>query len=104
MTIKHIVLLALKPSLSKQDIHTLMTALSDLQHSIPEIQSFTWGENNSHENLHQGFLHGFTMEFKNQTDRDAYIAHPEHVKIAQNVITPALIDGFNSVVVFDYEG
>lgn len=102
MTIKHIVLLPFKSSLSKNDIEQIMLALANLKNDIPQIMSFSWGENNSPENLHRGYLHGFVMEFKNDTDRKIYLDHPAHVKIAQEIILPALVDGINSPIVFDY--
>lgn len=102
MTIKHIVLLPFKPSLSKIDIENIMLSMAGLKTVIPQIISFSWGENNSPENLHRGYLHGFIMEFKDPADRQIYLEHPEHIKIATEVILPALIDGVNSPVVFDY--
>jgi hypothetical protein len=102
MPIRHIVLLSFKPSLSKIEIEKVMLAFGDLKKVIPQIMSFTWGENNSPENLHKGFLHGFVMEFKNHTDRQMYLEHSEHIRLAQEMILPALVDGANSVIVFDY--
>ncbi len=103
MTIKHVVLLGFKPELSQIEIEGVMQAIGDLRKSIPEIMSFSWGENNSIENLHQGYKHGFIMEFKDQNDRKKYVEHPVHVKVAQEIVMPA-IGGIDSVVVFDYEG
>lgn len=102
MTIKHIVLLPFKSSLSKNDIEKVMLAIADLKKHIPQVMSFSWGENNSPENLHRGYLHGFVMEFKNDEDRKIYLEHPVHVKVATEIILPALVDGINSPVVFDY--
>lgn len=102
MTIKHIVLLPFKPSLSKNEIEKIMLAIGALKKEIHQIVSFSWGENNSPENLHRGYLHGFVMEFKNNKDREIYLEHPLHIKIAQEIILPALVDGINSPIVFDY--
>jgi len=102
MPIKHIVLLPFKPSLSKNEIKKIMLSLSDLKKDIPQIMSFSWGENNSPENLHRGYLHGFVMEFKDEHDRKIYLEHPAHIKVAQEKVLPALVDGVNSPLVFDY--
>lgn len=102
MTIKHIVLLPFKSSLPKAEIEKIMMSLADLKNMIPQIMSFSWGENNSPENLHRGYLHGFIMEFKNDIDRKIYLEHPLHIKAAQEIILPALVDGANSPIVFDY--
>ena len=79
-----------------------MNAVADLKKVIPQIMSFSWGENNSPENLHRNYLHGFVMEFKNEFDRKIYLEHPEHIRVAQEFILPALVDGVNSPIVFDY--
>jgi hypothetical protein len=103
MTIRHIVLLPFKSSLSQQDITKIMETFSTLKNIIPQILSFSWGANNSPENLHQGYLHGFCMEFKNDLDRKIYLEHPEHIKLAQELIHPALDTNVGSPIVFDYE-
>lgn len=79
-----------------------MLSLADLKKEIPQIMSFSWGENNSIENLHRGYLHGFVMEFKDETDRKIYLEHPAHVKLVQEILLPALTEGVNSPIVFDY--
>src|SRR5579871_4225564 len=102
MTIKHIVLLPFKSSLSKHEIETIMLSLGELQKTIPQILSFSCGENNSPENLHQGYLHGFIMEFKNESDRAIYLDHPLHVKLVKDVLLPAFSEN-RSALVFDYK-
>ena len=102
MTIRHIVLLPFKKSLLKQDIEQVMTAIGDLKKSIPQILSFSWGENNSIEHLEQGYFHGFVMEFKDEEARGIYLNHPEHVRVVQSRILPALEGGAGSALVFDY--
>ncbi len=100
MPIKHIVLFPFKSSFSKNEIEQVMLAIKNLMKTIPEIVSFSWGENNSPENLHRGYMHGFVMEFKNAHDRKIYLEHPAHAKLVQEIILPAMADG---PLVFDYE-
>jgi len=102
MTIRHLVLLPFKTSLSQKEVTKIMEQFGQLKNIISEISSFSWGANNSPENLHQGYLHGFMMEFKNETDRKTYLEHPAHIKLAQELIHPALVKGVLPVV-FDYE-
>jgi hypothetical protein len=102
MPIRHIVLLPFKPSLSKAEIEQIMLSLAKLKDDIPQILSFSWGANNSPENLHRGYLHGFVMEFKDDIHRKIYLEHPLHIRIAQEIVLPALVDGVNSPLVFDY--
>ena len=100
--INHIVLLSFKSALSEAEINTILEALRNLANIIPEIKSFKAGINCSPEGLHRGFLHGFIMQFENGISRDIYLNHPEHKKVASELVIPALQDGLNSVVVFDF--
>jgi hypothetical protein len=100
--IKHIVLLKIKQDLSPAAIQSVFIAMDDLRNTIPEIIAFSWGPNNSPEGLNRDYNYGFTMEFKTLTDRDLYLSHPEHVRVATTIILPALTDGINSALVFDY--
>lgn len=102
MTIKHIVLFSFKPSLSKTEIEEIILAIGDLKKKIPQVLSFSWGKNNSPENLHRGYSYGFLMEFKNAIDRKIYLEHPEHIKIVQDFFLPAIVEGGISPLVFDY--
>ena len=99
MPIKHIVLLPFKASLSKNEIEKVMQSLADLKKDIPQVMSFSGGENNSTENLHQGYLHGFSMEFKDKLDRQTYLDHPAHDKLVKEILLPTLNA---SPIVFDY--
>jgi hypothetical protein len=101
MSIKHIVLLPFKLTLSKDEVEKVMLSLAELKNSIPQIMSFSWGENTSPENLHGGYLHGFIMEFRDERDRKIYLEHQQHIKIAQEVVLPALKEGAKPIV-FDY--
>jgi hypothetical protein len=101
--IRHIVLLAFKKNLAEKNIQFVFSELDHLKQIIPQILTYTWGCCESPENLHKGFLHGFVMEFSTEADRDFYLTHPEHVRVAKDVIFPALENGFESVIVFDYK-
>lgn len=101
MSIRHIVLIPFKSSLSRHDIEKIMFSLAELKKEISQILSFSGGENHSIENLHQGYLHGFVMEFKDETDRLIYLEHPAHVKWVNEILKPAL-DEKKPPVVFDY--
>lgn len=100
--IKHIVLLTFKSTVTSSQIHEVFTQLADLQKVIPAIKHFSFGENCSPENLNKGFQHGFIMEFDDAQGRDAYLEHPAHVNLAQNLIIPLLEDSLESALVFDY--
>lgn len=101
--INHIVFLQFKSQLSDADIQLVFQALGTLVTKVPGILHYSYGKNCSHEHLDKGFLHGFVMQFANQQTRNAYIDHPEHRRVATEVIHPALERGLDSVVVLDYE-
>jgi hypothetical protein len=100
--IKHIVLLAFKKNLSSQQIQAILNALHELRNVIPEIASFSSGPNQSPEGLNKEYTHAFIMEFNNAAERDIYLNHPEHQRVASEIVIPALEDGINSVIAFDY--
>ena len=101
--IKHIVILQFIPTLSNAEIKAIMDQLSSLKSLIPSIQYFSYGENCSSEQLNKGFNYAFTMDFLDEVGRNAYLNHPEHIRIAQEVILPVLVNGFESVLVVDYK-
>ena len=101
--VRHIVLLKFKKKMTSHKINLIFKKLAELQLIIPIIKSFSWGKYESHEALNQGFTHCFIMEFKNQKDRDQYLAHPAHIKFAVKTIFPVLESKLKSLIVFDYE-
>ena len=101
--IKHIVLLQFKSGIDSKIINEVLNKLGNLRYtSIPQIEKFIYGENNSPEQLNKNFNYGFIMEFKSNYDRDVYLSHPDHQNLASIEILPLLQDGGNSVVVLDF--
>jgi hypothetical protein len=96
--IKHIALLKFKDGTSEQQIEKVFADLMDLSETVPGIEDYVSGANNSPEGQNQGYTHGFVMTFENAAARDAYIPHPEH----QRFMTAAM-PHIDSVVVFDFE-
>ncbi len=54
-----------------------------LKSKIAEIQALEWGRNVSPEGKAQGHTHCFFITFKNEGDRDTYLAHPDHMAFGQ---------------------
>lgn len=100
--IRHIVLLPFKQSLSDTQCLAILKKLGELKEHIPQIHSFSYGKNNSQEQLDRGYTFGFVMEFLNEEDRQIYLDHPLHIDYANNTLIPQCIDGINSPIVFDY--
>lgn len=103
MTVRHIVLFKLKPSLSDEDTKYIMESLGDLKNEIPQILSYTWGKNNTIEDLDKGYTHGFVMDFKNEEDRKTYLDHPALAKYGSEILAPALAEDKDFALVFDYK-
>jgi hypothetical protein len=64
---------------------------------VPGILDYSWGANNSPEGLSQGFTHAFVMTFRDVAARDAYLPHPAHEKVKQQILPHV-----EAVIVFDY--
>ena len=102
--IKHLVLLKVAAEfVNSSELSVAIQALADLKNqAIPQIQSFAAGHNNSSEGLSREYNYGFVMEFANNFDRDYYLNHSEHRRIASQMLLPLLSDGINSVLVVDF--
>lgn len=98
--INHIVMFKFESRYSESEIEAALNQLAVLQ---TMMLSFSLGKNMSPEHLNQGFTHAFVMTFRDAQIRDAYLEHPEHKRIATEVLIPMLEDGINSVIVVDYE-
>lgn len=95
----HVVSFKFKSTATPEDIKKVEEAFQTLKKKISQIESLEWGTNVSKENFDKGFTHCFILTFKNQTDRDAYIHHPEHqafVKIGMPVIEDVFVIDFES--------
>jgi hypothetical protein len=101
LMIQHIVLLKLKPATTEAQKSALLEGLVALQreNKISGIESVVGGDNNSPEGKGNGFDWGFVMTFVDAAARDAYLPHPEHKALGQNLLRPIVDD----VLVFDCE-
>ncbi|CAM5770767.1 stress responsive protein [Labrys miyagiensis] len=100
--IRHIVLANLRSNLSKAEADSLFAALAGMKAEIPGIIAFSAGANNSPEGIDRGHTHGFTVDFVDAAARDAYLPHPHHVKVAQQLVA-ATQGGVDGILVLDYE-
>lgn len=113
--VKHIVLFHYSPSTTptqRQEIedrfHALAASLRDGEPYIIGIES---GPQNSHENHHQGFEHGFIVTFKSEGDRNYYVGTPliqnpqfydaKHEEF-KKFVGPHLDQNTPNVLVFDF--
>ncbi len=96
--ILHVVLIKPKPALDPEALRALRVVLDALPQRIPGIRSYHFGPNISPEELGRGYEYGFVMEFEHAAARDAYLPHPEHVKVH-----PLMDEVAAEVLVFDIE-
>jgi hypothetical protein len=89
--------LKVKAEVAAADSQRMMQELRQLKEQIPEIQELTCGLNTSNRN--QGFTHGLLVRLQSKSDLEAYLAHPEHQRVASQHIRPIVED----VIVVDYE-
>jgi hypothetical protein len=100
--IRHVVLANLRSDLSAADIDTLSTAIRTMETEIPGIVAVAIGANNSPEGLDRGHSHGFTVDFVDAAARDAYLPHPDHVKVGKQLVA-ATQGGVEGILVLDFE-
>jgi len=97
--LRHVVSLKYKEDATREQVRGAVQEFIDLQHKIPAIIGFEWGENNSPEGKSKNFTHCFTLTFRDEEGREAYLAHAAHLALVERV-GPLLAD----VLVMDYWG
>ena len=96
--VKHIALLKFKEGTAQEQIDKVFEQLMDLSETIPGIEDYVSGPNNSPEGKSEGYTHGFIMTFEDVTARDAYLPHPEHKRFQAEALPYV-----ESVIVLDFE-
>jgi hypothetical protein len=100
--IRHVVLINFKPELDDTAVSLALNSVVKLKDKIDGILAVTAGANNSPENLEKGYRHGFVVDFRDAASRDAYLPHPEHVKVGKALVEAAQ-GGTAGILVFDYD-
>ena len=76
--LRHVVLFGLKPGVSEAQANELAARFRALKDSVPGVEAFEWGVDNSPEGISRGHTHCFTLTFASEAARDAYLPHPKH--------------------------
>ena len=100
--IRHIVLCRFRPSVKAAEIEAVFDELAALRNHLPGIVAASFGANVSPEGLHQGFAHGFTIDFADAAGRDAYLVDAAH-KTAGGHLVALLEGGRDGLIVVDLE-
>ncbi|HUY90846.1 MAG TPA: Dabb family protein [Pirellulales bacterium] len=95
--LRHVVLYKFKPEVSNSQLQEVIDAFAGLPAKIDTIIGFEHGVNVSPEGKSEGFTHCFTVTFRDEAGRDAYLKHPAHLAYV-NVVR----DRREKVIVFDY--
>ncbi len=96
--VKHLGVFQFNPDVSENEIQSCLTALRGMVGQIDGLQEVLCGPYDSPEGLNDGFTHGFVMTFDCAASRDAYLPHPNH-EVVKDQILPRL----ERVIVFDFE-
>lgn len=97
----HVVLFRFRRDLPEGAVESVFEALRALPEAIAGLREFQGGADHSSEGLAQGFTHGFTMLFESEAARDAYLPHPAHQAVVEQLL-PMLEGGLAGVVAFDF--
>lgn len=103
MGIRHIVLLAFKEGTTLEKISSIATALRECCQKISGVNFGHFCNYKSVSNNPKRFTHYFFIDFIDEHSRDAYLQNDEHIRIAKEMIIPALANGLESLLVFDHE-
>jgi quinol monooxygenase YgiN len=94
--LRHFVFLEIKDEANA--IETIKASLAELSKKTKGCVDFQFGKCQGDNDSH----HYFFMDFVDEDSRDVYLSHPEHVKVATEIIIPRLERGLESATVFDY--
>lgn len=97
----HVVLFRFRSDLPEGAVEDVFQTLRSLPQTIAGLREFQGGVYHSSEGLSQGFTHGFTMLFDDEAARDAYLPHPAHQAVVEQLV-PMLEGGLTGVVAFDF--
>jgi hypothetical protein len=98
--ILHCVFIRFKSALAAAEKQELYDAIATLRNVVPGILDLKAGPNVSLEGLNGGFLDGFVATFESPEARDAYIAAPDHIAVAERLIAAA-DGGLSGLIVYD---
>ena len=78
--IVHIVLLQTKAEVKDEEISAALEQVRGLQQSIPGLTAVQAGKSS-----YQGYTYGFVMQFVDAEHLKAYISHPAHQRVAEEL-------------------
>ncbi|ATN33453.1 stress responsive protein [Rhizobium sp. ACO-34A] len=98
--IQHNVFLRFKAATQAAEKEAIYDAIAALKEVVPGMIDVKFGANVSPEGLNGGYLDGFVVTFEDETVRDYYLRHPDHIAVGERIVR-ATDGGLSGVLVFD---
>jgi quinol monooxygenase YgiN len=100
VTVKHLVLVKVRPDVPEAEVSRAFEALAGLVGEVSGLLSFSAGRNHSPEAAGQHYTHAFVMEFADIASRDAYLPDPRHQAAAQGL--RSIREANDAITIVDY--
>ena len=91
MTVRHIVLVKFTPGLSDEEIAPLWEELRAIEGKVDGLGAICAGRSESPEKIERGYMHGFTVDFRDWEALAAYQEHPDHRALALKLLPRILL-------------
>ena len=98
--IRHVVLCRFREEVGTDERAALFDRLCALCDELPNILGAGFGPNLSEEGFSRGFDGGFTIDFVDESARDAYLEDDTHRAIGADLVA-SLEGGSDGLIVFD---
>ena len=98
--VRHIVLIRFDSDLPETEIADIWRQLHALKGQVPGIVDLQAGRSESPEKIERGYLHGFTVDFRDWAALAAYQEHPDHKALGARLVANAR-GGLDGILVFD---
>ena len=98
--IRHIVLIRFKPEMTEAAIAAIFAGLEPIKMQLPGCLAVYCGRSESPELMERGYMHGFTADFTDWDALKAYAVHPDHQRLAGQLVAGA-VGGVDGILVFD---
>ncbi|EAO7713773.1 Dabb family protein [Salmonella enterica] len=95
--IRHILLIRFTDLAMADQVAETLNAFLKIPEYVHGVMNVECGKNDSREGKNEKFSHCVLMTFYNETARQEYLSHPEHIRL-KKIFRPIL----ESIIVFDY--
>ncbi|MBZ9677499.1 Dabb family protein [Mesorhizobium sp. ES1-1] len=100
--IRHCVFVKFRADVAAKEREAIHADLEALRQVIDGMDTVLFSANVSPEPFARGFSHGFTVDFRDATARDAYLVHEAHKRAGARLVA-ALEGGTDGLMVVDLD-